>query len=174
MLTSIAVVLGKQWKQESQHVKAHFQALAEEIKRKHAEAYPNYQYSPRKSTEKKRRTVTPRQPPCRPSELISIPQITSPIEFTTEPPVEQSIRKVMPIRIDSIPFQDFDSHMESQLSDFFLEEMIDYENIEFNEEEFESMIQQAESAQDRAALFEEIAIIPASTTDPNDWMNFIM
>ncbi|KAL1963807.1 hypothetical protein VTN77DRAFT_7873 [Rasamsonia byssochlamydoides] len=51
----ISVILGKQWNNEPEHVKAHFKALADEIKRKHAEGHPDYQYSPRKPSEKKRR-----------------------------------------------------------------------------------------------------------------------
>jgi HMG (high mobility group) box len=60
-------MLGKQWKSESEHVKAHFKALADEIKEKHARDYPDYQYAPRKPHEKKRRaparrTQTPASP----------------------------------------------------------------------------------------------------------------
>ncbi|OJJ43406.1 hypothetical protein ASPZODRAFT_146122 [Penicilliopsis zonata CBS 506.65] len=52
---SIAVMLGKQWKAEPEDVKAQYKALAESAKRKHAEDYPDYQYAPRKPSEKKRR-----------------------------------------------------------------------------------------------------------------------
>ncbi|KAL1959620.1 hypothetical protein VTO42DRAFT_1655 [Malbranchea cinnamomea] len=51
----ISVLLGKKWKAETAETKAHFKALADEIKRKHAEKHPNYQYAPRKPSEKKRR-----------------------------------------------------------------------------------------------------------------------
>ncbi|KAI5297097.1 hypothetical protein KEM55_005141, partial [Ascosphaera atra] len=52
----ISVLLGKQWKAESPQKKAEYKALAEEKKRKHAEEFPNYQYAPRKPSEKKRRS----------------------------------------------------------------------------------------------------------------------
>jgi hypothetical protein len=52
--------LGKKWKAESAETKAHWKALAEEIKREHAAKHPNYQYAPRKPSEKKRRSTARR------------------------------------------------------------------------------------------------------------------
>ena len=54
MYVCSAILLGKKWKAETAETKAHFKALADEIKRKHAEQHPNYQYAPRKPSEKKR------------------------------------------------------------------------------------------------------------------------
>ncbi|KAI4133754.1 MAG: hypothetical protein LQ341_006139 [Variospora aurantia] len=51
----ISIILGQQWQHEKDDVKAQFKAMAEEIKKKHLSAHPNYQYQPRKPTEKKRR-----------------------------------------------------------------------------------------------------------------------
>ena len=51
----ISVILGKQWKEETEEVKAHFKATAEKIKEQHAAENPGYQYAPRKPSEKKRR-----------------------------------------------------------------------------------------------------------------------
>lgn len=50
-----AIILGKQWQNEEAEVKALFKAIAEDIKKKHLSAHPDYQYQPRKPTEKKRR-----------------------------------------------------------------------------------------------------------------------
>jgi hypothetical protein len=55
-----AVILGKKWKSEPDGVKAYYKKLAEEIKAQHKQNYPDYQYAPRKSSEKKRR-MTPRR-----------------------------------------------------------------------------------------------------------------
>jgi HMG (high mobility group) box len=55
-----AVILGKKWKSEPDGVKAYYKELAEEIKAQHKQNYPDYQYTPRKSSEKKRR-MTPRR-----------------------------------------------------------------------------------------------------------------
>ncbi|RHZ43151.1 HMG-box domain-containing protein [Aspergillus thermomutatus] len=51
----ISIMLGKQWKDESEEVKAQFRNLAEELKKKHAEDHPHYHYTPRKPSERKRR-----------------------------------------------------------------------------------------------------------------------
>ncbi|KAI9045813.1 HMG-box domain-containing protein [Aspergillus affinis] len=50
----------KQWKAEDEKVKMQFRQQAEDLKRKHAEEYPDYHYSPRKPSERKRR-VSSRQ-----------------------------------------------------------------------------------------------------------------
>ena len=50
-----ALILGKQWRDESEEVKDRFKALAEELKKQHLRDHPDYQYQPRKPTEKKRR-----------------------------------------------------------------------------------------------------------------------
>lgn len=52
---ALAAILGKQWKAESQTVKDEFKALAEQAKEKHLLEHPDYQYRPRKPSEKKRR-----------------------------------------------------------------------------------------------------------------------
>jgi hypothetical protein len=54
------VILGKSWKSEPDGVKAYYKKLAEEIKAQHKQNYPDYQYTPRKSSEKKQR-MTPRR-----------------------------------------------------------------------------------------------------------------
>lgn len=49
-------MLGKQWKDENEEIKTQFRNLAEELKKKHAEDHPDYHYTPRKPSERKRRT----------------------------------------------------------------------------------------------------------------------
>jgi hypothetical protein len=55
-----AVILGKRWKSEPDEVKAHYKQLADEIKAKHMQEHPDYQYAPRKPSEKKRRMTARR------------------------------------------------------------------------------------------------------------------
>ena len=55
-----AVILGKKWKSESDEVKAHYKKLADDIKAKHMQDHPDYQYAPRKPSEKKRRMTARR------------------------------------------------------------------------------------------------------------------
>ncbi|KAI5290442.1 hypothetical protein KEM54_001531 [Ascosphaera aggregata] len=52
----ISKLLGEQWRAESAQRKAEYKALAEQIKKRHAEEYPDYQYAPRKPSERKRRS----------------------------------------------------------------------------------------------------------------------
>ena len=54
------MILGAQWREEEEAIKAHFQALAHDIRAKHLKDHPNYSYQPRKPSEKKRR-MTPRK-----------------------------------------------------------------------------------------------------------------
>ncbi|KAL8781512.1 MAG: hypothetical protein Q9213_005985 [Squamulea squamosa] len=51
----ISIMLGQQWQNETADIKGQFKSMAEEIKKKHLSAHPNYQYQPRKPAEKKRR-----------------------------------------------------------------------------------------------------------------------
>ena len=51
----ISVILGKQWRNESESAKSVWRHMADKIKRKHAQDNPGYQYAPRKPSEKKRR-----------------------------------------------------------------------------------------------------------------------
>nr|AYN77762.1 mating-type protein MAT1-2-1 [Berkeleyomyces basicola] len=51
----ISRILGKQWREESASVRTHYQELAISYKKIFMEAFPDYQYRPRKANEKKRR-----------------------------------------------------------------------------------------------------------------------
>lgn len=50
-----AVILGTQWKNETENTKARYISLAQKLKVKHFLEHPDYQYQPRKPSEKKRR-----------------------------------------------------------------------------------------------------------------------
>ncbi|KAI9798912.1 MAG: hypothetical protein M1826_005615 [Phylliscum demangeonii] len=51
----ISVILGSQWKTETAEIKARYQELAQFIKEQHRIQHPDYQYQPRKASERKRR-----------------------------------------------------------------------------------------------------------------------
>lgn len=55
LLILIAIKLGQQWQEEDPSTKQHYKDKAEEIKKKHNEQHPTYQYQPRRASEKKRR-----------------------------------------------------------------------------------------------------------------------
>lgn len=50
-----AIILGTQWKNETESTKARYISLAQKLKVKHFLEHPDYQYQPRKPSEKKRR-----------------------------------------------------------------------------------------------------------------------
>lgn len=50
-------MIGEMWKQESQDVKDHYQALAQQSREQHQRDYPGYKYAPRRPGERKRRNV---------------------------------------------------------------------------------------------------------------------
>ena len=54
----ISVILGKQWRNETESAKSVWRHMADKIKRKHAQENPGYQYAPRKPSEKKRRMTS--------------------------------------------------------------------------------------------------------------------
>ncbi|KAL9587215.1 MAG: hypothetical protein Q9212_000374 [Teloschistes hypoglaucus] len=84
----ISVILGKQWQNESAEVKANFRLMAEDIKKKHLHANPEYQYQPRKPSEKKRRMTRTKLGKVRAEEnastgTTSIAPATAALEETT-------------------------------------------------------------------------------------------
>ncbi|KAM5347070.1 hypothetical protein ACJ41O_010075 [Fusarium nematophilum] len=52
----ISQVLGRCWNMESREVRAKYKDMAEQIKKAHREKHPDYQYKPRRPSEKRRRT----------------------------------------------------------------------------------------------------------------------
>ncbi|KAL8807375.1 MAG: hypothetical protein Q9182_000714 [Xanthomendoza sp. 2 TL-2023] len=82
----IAIMLGKQWQNETADIKGQFKSMAEEIKKKHLNAHPTYQYQPRKPAEKKRRMTR------RKAEKLSAEAVKSclPINATIVPEFEKT------------------------------------------------------------------------------------
>ncbi|KGO71276.1 High mobility group, superfamily [Penicillium italicum] len=52
----ISRILGARWNNESPEVRKQFTRLADDLKREHAIKHPDYQYAPRRPSERKRRT----------------------------------------------------------------------------------------------------------------------
>ena len=55
--TFAAILLGTQWNNEDEATKDEWRLKADDFKKQHALIYPNYQYQPRKPSEKKRRVT---------------------------------------------------------------------------------------------------------------------
>lgn len=51
----LARILGARWKNETEEVRARYTELAEILKRKHAIDHPDYQYAPRRPSQRRRR-----------------------------------------------------------------------------------------------------------------------
>ncbi|PYH89060.1 mating-type HMG-box protein MAT1-2 [Aspergillus ellipticus CBS 707.79] len=86
----ISIILGKQWKAESEDVRVEFKGLADDLKKKHAEAHPDYQYTPRKPSEKKRRASSRQQ--AKPSVEMKSPEPTSVSTEATSPSVDTNMQ----------------------------------------------------------------------------------
>src|SRR5947207_5169217 len=52
----ISIIIGHLWKAESPELRREYQKAADDLKERHRKEYPDYQYRPRKPSEKKRRT----------------------------------------------------------------------------------------------------------------------
>ncbi|KAE8403848.1 mating type protein MAT1-2-1 [Aspergillus pseudonomiae] len=79
----ISIILGKQWKAESEEVKMQFRNMAEELKKKHAEDHPDYHYTPRKPSEKKRRASSRQYP--KPTKRQKSPALTNDTSDSSTP-----------------------------------------------------------------------------------------
>ncbi|KAE8321092.1 hypothetical protein BDV39DRAFT_197896 [Aspergillus sergii] len=91
----ISIILGKQWKAESEEVKMQFRNMAEELKKKHAEDHPDYHYTPRKPSEKKRR-VSSRQY-SKPTKRQKSPALTNDTSDSSTPSMYSGMQ------LDNIP-----------------------------------------------------------------------
>ncbi|KAJ4259639.1 hypothetical protein NW762_007569 [Fusarium torreyae] len=56
----ISQVLGKCWNMETREVRARYKQKADQLKEEHRQMYPDYQYRPRRTGEKRRRSTVPR------------------------------------------------------------------------------------------------------------------
>lgn len=93
LICPAAIILGKQWRSEDTTIKAKYKRQADDLKKRHMEEHPHYQYQPRKPSEKKRR-MTRRKAEAlsnhddslgsAPTQLASAP-IETPLDFEMSP-----------------------------------------------------------------------------------------
>nr|ACA51906.1 mating-type HMG-box protein MAT1-2 [Aspergillus parasiticus] len=91
----ISIILGKQWKAESEEVKMQFRNMAEELKKKHAEDHPDYHYTPRKPSEKKRRASSRQY--SKPTKRQKSPALTNDTSDSSTPSMYSGMQ------LDNIP-----------------------------------------------------------------------
>ncbi|KAL4940097.1 hypothetical protein BDV06DRAFT_197379 [Aspergillus oleicola] len=163
----ISVILGKQWRGEPEETKLHFKNLAEEFKKKHAEEHPDYQYTPRKPSEKKRR-ATPRSSPRSSKQSLRVESphtmsASSPNEFT--PPVCPDIQNS----------QDAGAAYMGPLDGFnvmFDASGLTEEPANSGANAFDTLFQQAGGEYGRVALFPQLNIAEQSFGESFDFPDF--
>ncbi|KAI9374654.1 high mobility group box domain-containing protein [Aspergillus egyptiacus] len=167
LTNDVAVLLGKQWKAESEDVKLHFKNLAEEFKKKHAEDYPDYQYTPRKPSEKKRR-ATSRQSPK--SSKRSIPA-----EFPPPMAVSSLNSCTVPMRSDTndadVTVEDYMEPLNG-LNIMFDPNGLATEHTSFDTNAFDALFQQVQGDYGRASLLPQLDIAEQSIGDPFGFSDF--
>jgi hypothetical protein len=99
------VVLGKQWKSEPEAVKAHYKSIADKIKTKHMEKYPDYQYAPRKAIEKKRRMTTRKRTEIAKAQATLSAATTSDDDMPAVSSVESQILGITQPTTDAFSYQ---------------------------------------------------------------------
>ncbi|KAL2814387.1 hypothetical protein BDW59DRAFT_167174 [Aspergillus cavernicola] len=163
----ISVILGKQWKAEAEDVKLHFKNLAEEFKKKHAEEHPDYQYTPRKPSEKKRRATSRQSPKSskRSIPLESPPSMTasSPNAFT--PPMFPDIQNV---------HTTVEGHMDplDSMNGMFNPNVLVGEHTNYGTNSFDALFQQVQGDHGRTPLFPELDIAERSIGDSFEFPDF--
>jgi hypothetical protein len=112
-------VLGHRWRTEDEAIKAVFKKRAEDLKRKHIEQHPEYQYQPRKPSERKKRATkakAARRSSSSPSasshstDMANAAAFPAPAVLTTPP-------AFTPILDGSLLLFDFSEHLPSTLDD---------------------------------------------------------
>ncbi|KAL2816940.1 hypothetical protein BJX63DRAFT_441305 [Aspergillus granulosus] len=157
----ISVILGKQWRDEPEQVRLNFKSMAEEYKKKHAKEYPNYQYTPRKPSERKRRATSRQYPKSKRSSipLESPPSITAPSPNAFTPsmyPDTQNAHGMM--EGYSGPLGNFDVMFDSaNLAD---------EHMDFSSNAFDALFQQTSADYDGTAMFSPLGIAERSIPNP--------
>ncbi|KKK24882.1 hypothetical protein ARAM_000112 [Aspergillus rambellii] len=162
----ISIILGKQWKAESEEVKVHFKDLAEEFKKKHAEDHPDYQYTPRKPSEKKRRATSRRSPKhVKSSQDLKYPTPTSasPNAFTptTYPDVQNG----------NIAITGYTDDL-TDLNLMFDSSSVSERHSSFDSNAFDTLFQQPQDEYARATLYPHMNLAEQSFGDSFEFPNF--
>jgi hypothetical protein len=149
-------MLGKQWRSEPEHIKVHFRGLANEIKRKHAEDHPDYQYTPRRQSEKKRR----------PSRRSSSHDQN--IDYQSQ---HHMILPALSEQLSAIPHE---ASITATPSADTPADCQDRGSMEFSFDEIEEMNDAAEAAQDWASFYQEFRLVTPQSASMLDLTDFIV
>ncbi|PLB51676.1 mating-type HMG-box protein MAT1-2 [Aspergillus steynii IBT 23096] len=133
----ISVILGKQWKAETEDVKMQFRHQAEDLKRKHAEEHPDYHYSPRKPSERKRRASSRQH--TKTGQSAKSPISTNDASDASTPGMYSEMEMPMPLN-DGLAGIDM---------------IMPEQQFEFDHEAFDNLLQQVQEDYGRANPFSE-------------------
>lgn len=154
------MIIGKKWRAEPEEGKLHFKNLADEFKKKHAEEYPDYQYTPRKPSEKKRRAAS-RISPKNPKRTIALEtpgSMTAPSSNVFTPQMYPGIQNGQLAGAGYIGYLD---GLNSMVNAGGLTE----ELTNFGTNAFNSLFQQPQSDYGRTALFPQLEFAGPSLGD---------
>ncbi|KAL2793305.1 hypothetical protein BJX66DRAFT_306190 [Aspergillus keveii] len=165
----ISVILGKQWRSEPDEARLHFKSMAEEFKKKHAEEYPDYQYTPRKPSEKKRRATSRQSPKSKRSIPLGSPpsiEAPSPSAFTPSMYPEMLSNNTM---IDGYPNPlDNFNNMDLVLDSGGLVD--EYTGYDMNT--FDALLHQSPNDYGRETLFQQLGIADQSIGDSIEFSDY--
>ncbi|KAL6238105.1 hypothetical protein BDW75DRAFT_248004 [Aspergillus navahoensis] len=156
----ISVIIGKKWRAEPEEAKLHFKNLAEEFKKKHAEEHPDYQYTPRKPSEKKRR-ATSRLSPKTPKRSVPL---ESPGSMTAPPPNVFTPQMYPDMQNGQLAGAGYMRHLDG-LNVMVNTGSLTEEPATFGTNAFDSLFRQPQSDYGRTALFPQLEFSDLSFGD---------
>lgn len=150
----ISIILGKQWKSEPDEVRAHYKCLADESKRKHFEEHPDYQYSPRKPSEKKRRTSSRQYHKHRlSSTFLDSPSPPTAPSAASTPDVRSSI-DAPNVAMNDLSQSNFATSGMLTSPDLVLDD-----NFTLADEAFDMLVQQIQDNQSKNLLYQPLNVV---------------
>ncbi|KAL4894195.1 mating type protein MAT1-2-1 [Aspergillus ambiguus] len=160
----ISIILGKQWKSEGDETKVHFRNLAEEFKRKHAEDHPDYHYSPRKPSEKKRRTSSRQQQKT--ARILESPPSTNGTSNVSTPTMYPN----MPMGNPAITGAVGDI---SGLGGIISPSDSHDQGLDFDAEAFDNLLQQVQNDHNKTVMYQQISYPDVPVGDCYEFSEFV-
>ena len=172
-------MLGKQWKAEPDEVRAHYKALADEQKKKHAEQHPDYQYAPRRPCERKRRASSrqyPKHSKAAAAAGVAAAGKGSSSAFQAESPTSISSTATFSNSSASTPGMQNGINMDHDLSSlnvFLGPNDLQDEQFNFDTVSFDAMVQQLRNSQNPDILLQPLNPTEQAGLESFEFSDFI-
>lgn len=144
-------MLGKQWKDEPEEVKAQYKARADELKKKHAEDFPDYQYTPRKPSEKKRRAPSRQYKHANANGLVESPAFATSVASNASTPAMstrfQPANLGPPVNMNEV----------NGINVVLGPNAVMDEQFNFNADAFDALVQQVNTNGDSYVMYQELS-----------------